>query len=218
VNDLDLAAVERMLEALLFAAAEPLSATDLARRLPEGADIGRALASLRQRYDGRGVQLECVADRWRFTTAPDLAFLMTVEREEEKRLSKAAMETLAIIAYHQPVTRAEIEAIRGVGLSRGTIDLLLEIGWVRMRGRRRSPGRPVTYGTTDGFLEHFGLASLNDLPGQQEMKAAGLLDLDLPADFSIPMPGLATSPDEDPLAPDDLGAEHAFHQDFLESE
>ncbi|MEW6595974.1 MAG: SMC-Scp complex subunit ScpB [Pseudomonadota bacterium] len=218
MNDLDLAAVERMLEALLFAAAEPLSATDLARRLPEGADIGRALASLRQRYDGRGVQLECVADRWRFTTAPDLAFLMTVEREEEKRLSKAAMETLAIIAYHQPVTRAEIEAIRGVGLSRGTIDLLLEIGWVRMRGRRRSPGRPVTYGTTDGFLEHFGLASLNDLPGQQEMKAAGLLDLDLPADFSIPMPGLATSPDEDPLAPDDLGAEHAFHQDFLESE
>ena len=218
MNDLDLAAVERMLEALLFAAAEPLSATDLARRLPEGADIGRALASLRQRYDGRGVQLECVADRWRFTTAPDLAFLMTVEREEEKRLSKAAMETLAIIAYHQPVTRAEIEAIRGVGLSRGTIDLLLEIGWVRMRGRRRSPGRPVTYGTTDGFLEHFGLASLNDLPGQQEMKAAGLLDLDWPADFSIPMPGLATSPDEDPLAPDDLGAEHAFHQDFLESE
>jgi segregation and condensation protein B len=218
VSDFDLAAVERMLEALLFAAAEPLSATDLARRLPEGADIGRALASLRHRYDGRGVQLECVADRWRFTTAPDLAFLMTVEREEEKRLSKAAMETLAIIAYHQPVTRAEIEAIRGVGLSRGTIDLLLEIGWVRMRGRRRSPGRPVTYGTTDGFLEHFGLASLNDLPGQQEMKAAGLLDLDLPADFSIPMPGLATSPDEDPLAPDDLGAEPEFHQDFLESE
>lgn len=218
MSDLDLAAVERMLEALLFAAAEPLSAGDLARRLPEGADIGRALASLRQRYDGRGVQLECVADRWRFTTAPDLAFLMTVEREEEKRLSKAAMETLAIIAYHQPVTRAEIEAIRGVGLSRGTIDLLLEIGWVRMRGRRRSPGRPVTYGTTDGFLEHFGLASLNDLPGQPEMKAAGLLDLDLPADFSIPMPGLAASPDEDPLSPDDLGAEHAFHQDFLESE
>lgn len=218
MSEFDLAAVERMLEALLFAAAEPLSAGDLARRLPEGADIGRALASLRQRYDGRGVQLECVADRWRFTTAPDLAFLMTVEREEEKRLSKAAMETLAIIAYHQPVTRAEIEAIRGVGLSRGTIDLLLEIGWVRMRGRRRSPGRPVTYGTTDGFLEHFGLASLNDLPGQQEMKAAGLLDLDLPADFSIPMPGLAASPDEDPLAPDDLGAEHAFHQDFLESE
>ncbi len=218
MSGLDLATVERMLEALLFAAAEPLSANDLARRLPEGADIGRALAALRQRYDGRGVQLECVADRWRFTTAPDLAFLMTVEREEEKRLSKAAMETLAIIAYHQPVTRAEIEAIRGVGLSRGTIDLLLEIGWVRMRGRRRSPGRPVTYGTTDGFLEHFGLASLNDLPGQQEMKAAGLLDLDLPADFSIPMPGLVTSPDEDPLAPDDLGAEHAFHQDFLESE
>ena len=218
MSPFDLAAVERMVEALLFAAAEPLSAVDLARRLPEGADVGRALALLRQRYDGRGVLLECVADRWRFVTAPDLAFLMTVEREEEKRLSKAAMETLAIIAYHQPVTRAEIEAIRGVGLSRGTIDLLLEIGWVRMRGRRRTPGRPVTFGVTDRFLEHFGLASINDLPGQQEMKAAGLLDLDLPADFSIPTPGLSPGPEEDPLSSDDLAAQHEFHQDFLESE
>ena len=171
---------ERMVEALLFAAAEPLSAADLARRMPEGADVGRAIAALRQRYQGRGVELECVADRWRFRTAPDLAFLMTEERQEQRRLSKAAMETLAIIAYHQPVTRAEIEAVRGVGLSRGTLDLLLEIGWVRMRGRRRSPGRPVTYGTTDGFLEHFGLSSLADLPGAADMKAAGLLDLNLP--------------------------------------
>ena len=203
----------RMVEALLFAAAEPLSAADLARRLPEGADVGRAIAQLKAEYEGRGVELECVADRWRFRTAPDLAFLMTEERQEHRRLSKAAMETLSIIAYHQPVTRAEIEAVRGVGLSRGTLDLLLEIGWVRMRGRRRSPGRPVTYGTTDGFLEHFGLASLIDLPGAAEMKAAGLLDLDLPPDFAVPNPALASG-DEDPLEPGDEAPE--FHQDFME--
>lgn len=207
----DLAETERMVEALLFAAAEPLSAADLARRLPEGADVGRALAALRARYQGRGVELECVADRWRFRTAADLAHLMTEEREEQRKLSKAAMETLAIIAYHQPVTRAEIEAVRGVGLSRGTLDLLLEIGWVRMRGRRRSPGRPVTYGTTDAFLEHFGLPTLADLPGAAEMKAAGLLDLDLPPDFAVPNPaGLA--PDEDPLEGDEAPE---FQQDFL---
>ena len=201
---------ERMVEALLFAAAEPLSAADLARRLPEGADVGRAIATLRARYQGRGVELACVADRWRFATAPDLAFLMTEERQDSRRLSKAAMETLAIIAYHQPVTRAEIESVRGVGLSRGTLDLLLEIGWVRMRGRRRSPGRPVTYGTTDGFLEHFGLAALSDLPGAADMKAAGLLDLDLPADFAVPTPGSAE--DEDPLEDPDAPE---FHQDFV---
>jgi segregation and condensation protein B len=137
---------------------------------------------------------------------------MTEERQEQKRLSKAAMETLAIIAYHQPVTRAEIEAVRGVGLSRGTLDLLLEIGWVRMRGRRRSPGRPVTYGTTDGFLEHFGLASLADLPGAADMKAAGLLDLDLPPDFTVPNPAMTPS-DEDPLDGDETPE---FAQDFLE--
>jgi len=204
-------AAERMVEALLFAAAEPLSAADLARRLPEGVDVGRALAVLRERYEGRGVELECVADRWRLRTAPDLAFLMTVEREEQKRLSKAAMETLAIIAYHQPVTRAEIEAVRGVSLSRGTLDLLLEIGWVRMRGRRRTPGRPVTFGTADAFLEHFGLASLADLPGAAEMKAAGLLDMDLPSDFTVSAPAGA------PAEEDELDADEArqFHQDFL---
>lgn len=207
----DPAAAARMVEALLFAASEPLSAADLARRLPEGADVGQALATLRARYEGQGVELECVADRWRFRTAPDLAFLMTEEREEQKRLSKAAMETLAIIAYHQPVTRAEIEAVRGVSLSRGTLDLLLEIGWVKMRGRRRSPGRPVTYGTTDGFLEHFGMASLADLPGAAEMKSAGLLDMDLPPDFTIPNPAGA-SIDEDPLDGDET---REFHQDFL---
>ena len=207
----DAASTARMVEALLFAAAEPLSAADLARRLPEGADVGKALAVLRADYAGRGVELECVADRWRFRTAVDLSYLMTEEREEQRRLSKAAMETLAIIAYHQPVTRAEIESIRGVSLSRGTLDLLLEIGWVKMRGRRRSPGRPVTYGTTDGFLEHFGLPSLVDLPGAAEMKAAGLLDMDLPADFAVP------SPAGGPLDEDPIDAEEAreFHQDFL---
>jgi len=204
-------AVERAVEALLFAAAEPLSAADLARRLPEGADVGQALSALGLRYVGRGVELTCVAGRWRFATAPDLAALMTEERQEPRRLSKAAMETLAIIAYHQPVTRAEIEAARGVGLNRGTLDLLLEIGWVRMRGRRRSPGRPVTYGTTEGFLEHFGLPSLNDLPGVAEMRAAGLLDLELSGDFVIPDPSRPVEP-EDPLEPD---AAPDFHQDFL---
>ena len=203
---------ERQVEALLFAAAEPLSAADLAGRLPEGADVGKALATLRARYEDRGVQLECVADRWRFTTAPDLGHLMSEVREEQRRLSKAAMETLAIIAYHQPVTRAEIEAVRGVGLSRGTLDLLLELGWVRMRGRRRSPGRPVTYGTTDGFLEHFGLPTLADLPGAAEMKAAGLLDLDLPPDFAVPNPTVAPPTEEDPLDGDE---QPEFHQDFL---
>src|SRR5262249_35814648 len=155
-----------------------------------------------------------VADRWRFQTAEDLAFLMTVERQEPRRLSRAAQETLAIIAYHQPVTRAEIEAIRGVQASRGTLDVLLEVGLVRMRGRRRTPGRPVPYGTTDGFLEHFGLTSLADLPGAAEMKAAGLLDLDLPADFAVPDPSAAT-PDEDPIEDE---ASHEFHRDYLEGE
>jgi segregation and condensation protein B len=203
---------ERMIEALLFAAAEPLSDRDLAQRLPEGADIAAGIEALRVRYEARGVELACVAGRWRFQTAPDLAFLMTKEREEPRKLSRAAQETLAIIAYHQPVTRAEIESVRGVQASRGTLDVLLELGLVRMRGRRRTPGRPVTYGTTDAFLEHFGLPSLTDLPGVAEMKTAGLLSLDMPADFSLPDPG-AASPDEDPLDPDDAPQ---FHQDFLE--
>ena len=135
--------------------------------------MAAALAALAARYEGRGVVLACVAERWRFQTAEDLAWLMTEERDEPRRLSKAAQETLAIIAYHQPVTRAEIELVRGVQASKGTLDVLLELGLVRMRGRRRTPGRPVTYGTTDAFLEHYGLASLSDLPGVAEMKAAG---------------------------------------------
>jgi segregation and condensation protein B len=162
------------------------------------------------------VELECVADRWRFRTAADLGFLMTEEREEARRLSKAALETLAIIAYHQPVTRAEIEQVRGVALSKGTLDTLLELGFVRLRGRRRTPGRPVTYGTTDVFLEHFGLPSLMDLPGMAEMKAAGLLDMNVPAGFEVPSPaGLAT--DEDPIGAGEDGAPE-FHQDFLDDE
>ncbi len=201
----------REIEALLFAAAGPLTAEDLARRLPEGADVAGALEELANRYAGRGVVLAQVAGGWRFQTAEDLAWLMTEEREEPRRLSKAAQETLAIIAYHQPVTRAEIEAVRGVQASRGTLDVLLELGLVRMRGRRRTPGRPVTYGTTDVFLEHFGLASLADLPGMAEMKAAGLLSLDLPPDFSVPDPN-APALDEDPL---EAGEAPEFHVDFL---
>jgi segregation and condensation protein B len=210
----DLTDLERALEALLFAAAEPLAIADLARRLPEGADVAAGLGALQARYEGRGVNLVEVAGRWRFQTAADLAWLMTEERAEPRKLSRAAQETLAIVAYHQPVTRAEIEAVRGVQVGRGTLDLLLEIGMIRPRGRRRTPGRPVTYATTDSFLEHFGLASLADLPGAAEMKAAGLLDMDLPPDFSVPDPAAAT-PDEDPL---DETADHAFHTDYLEGE
>ncbi|MDZ4374119.1 MAG: SMC-Scp complex subunit ScpB [Phenylobacterium sp.] len=200
----------REIEALLFAASGPLSMADLTRRLPEGADVEGGLAALAGLYEGRGVALVQIAGGWRFQTASDLAWLMTEERDEPRRLSKAAQETLAIIAYHQPVTRAEIESVRGVQASRGTLDVLLELGLVRMRGRRRTPGRPVTFGTTDAFLEHYGLASLADLPGMAEMKAAGLLSLDLPPDFAVPSPdGLAS--DEDPLEPD----APEFHVDFL---
>jgi segregation and condensation protein B len=204
----------REIEALLFAAAGPLTEAEMAARLPEGADVEGALAELAGRYEGRGVVLVRVANGWRFQTAADLAWLMTEEREAPRRLSRAAQETLAIIAYHQPVTRAEIEAVRGVQASRGTLDVLLELGLVRMRGRRRTPGRPVTYGTTDAFLEHYGLAALGDLPGLAEMKAAGLLSLDLPPDFAVPDPNLA-SPDEDPLEPGDAPE---FHVDFLAEE
>lgn len=200
----------REVEALLFAAAGPLTVDDLAGRLPEGADVAAALAELSALYEGRGVVLAQVAGGWRFQTAEDLAWLMTEERDEPRRLSKAAQETLAIIAYHQPVTRAEIEAVRGVQASKGTLDVLLELGLVRMRGRRRTPGRPVTYGTTDAFLEHYGLASLSDLPGLAEMKAAGLLSLDLPPDFVVPNPEAPVT-DEDPLE----GDAPEFHVDFL---
>ena len=203
--------VVRMIEALLFAAAEPLNTGDLADRLPEGADVPAALSALEAQYRGHGVELVRVGERWRFQTAADLAFLMTRERVEPRRLSRAAQETLAIIADHQPVTRAEIEAIRGVQSSAGTLDVLLELGFVRMRGRRRSPGRPVTWGTTEAFLEHYGLEGLSDLPGVAEMKAAGLLSLDLPPGFSVPDP-TSDAVDEDPLLGDEAPE---FQQDFL---
>ena len=203
----------RRVEALLFAAAGPLSLSEIARRLPEGADVAAAITDLQAQYAGRGVELECVADRWRFRTASDLGFLMTEEREEPRRLSKAALETLAIIAYHQPVTRAEIESVRGVSISRGTLDLLLEMGFVRLRGRRRTPGRPVTYATADRFLEHFGLANIHDLPGAAEMKAAGLLDLSLPTGFEVPDPSRGMdADDEDPIEDGDTPE---FAQDFV---
>jgi segregation and condensation protein B len=206
----DPAQTAREIEALLFAAAGALTVDDLAARLPEGADVGAGLMILSELYASRGVVLANVAGGWRFQTAEDLSWLMTEERDEPRRLSKAAQETLAIIAYHQPVTRAEIESVRGVQASKGTLDVLLELGLVRMRGRRRTPGRPVTYGTTEAFLEHYGLATLGDLPGITEMRAAGLLSLDLPADFTVPNPD-APAVDEDPLD----GEAPEFHVDFL---
>jgi segregation and condensation protein B len=211
----DIGALEREVEALLFAAAGPMSLADLERRLPEGADVAVAIEALAARYAGRGVNLISVAGRWRFQTAEDLSYLMTQEREEPRRLSKAGQETLAIVAYHQPVTRAEIEAVRGVQASRGTLDVLLELGLVKMRGRRRTPGRPVTFGTTDAFLEHYGLASLADLPGAAEMKASGLLAMDLPSGFAPPQPSSELGEDEDPLDADDAPE---FAQDFLGGE
>lgn len=188
----------RMAEALLFAAGEPLDAKALSPSLPEGADVPALLAELQRIYEGRGVTLLNVAGKWQFRTAPDLAFLLRKEQPEQRRLSRAAIETLAIIAYHQPVTRAEIEDIRGVMLSKGTIDVLMEIGWVKIRGRKRTPGRPVTFGTTEAFLVQFGLESVNHLPGTDELKAAGFLEAIPPAGFDVPNPSDELGPDEDP--------------------
>ena len=181
---------ERMVEAILFATAEPMTVADLSARLPHGCDAAEALAYLRRRYEGRGVQLVRVGDAWAFRTAPDLGHLMHKETVEQKKLSRAAIETLAIVAYHQPVTRAEIEVIRGVAVSRGTLDQLLEPDWIRFGRRRMTPGRPVTFVVTETFLEHFGLESARDLPGIKELRQAGLLD-------SRPLPGAEKSDDED---------------------
>ena len=191
----------RILEALLFAASGPLEARQLAAELPAGTDVIALLLRLRDKYAPGGVQLVQVAGKWTFRTAPDLAYLLEKRAESEKRLSRAALETLAIVAYHQPVTRAEIESIRGVATSKGTLDVLMETGWVRLRGRRRAPGRPVTYGTSEAFLSHFGLDNLGDLPGGAELKAAGLLDSSLPPGFTVPDPAILASltPDELPL-------------------
>ncbi|ADE84623.1 SMC-Scp complex subunit ScpB [Rhodobacter capsulatus] len=177
-----LAEQERMIEAILFAAAEPVSLREMQDRMPHGCDAAEALAYLRRRYEGRGVHLVRIGDAWAFRTAPDLGFLMQKETVELRKLSRAAIETLAIIAYHQPVTRAEIEEIRGVAVSRGTIDQLLELEWIRLGRRRMTPGRPVTFIVTETFLDHFGLESARDLPGIKELRAAGLLD-------NRPMPG-----------------------------
>jgi segregation and condensation protein B len=195
----------RIVEALLFAAAEPLSAEQLSAALPDGADILALLADLQANYANRGVNVVQISGKWALRTAGDLSFLLRREAVEQKRLSKAALETLAIIAYHQPVTRAEIEEIRGVAISKGTLDILLEIGWVRMRGRRRTPGRPVTYGTTPAFLSHFGLNEIGDLPGMQELRGAGLLDAAMPPGFDMPVPKATDelTPDEDPLEDDE---------------
>ena len=179
-----------MVEAILFAAAGPITVRDLAARLPRGCDPAEAVSALRRRYQGRGVALERIGDGYAFRTAPDLSFLMQTETVEQRRLSRAAVETLAIIAYHQPVTRAEIEEIRGVAVSRGTLDQLIEMEWVRVGRRRMTPGRPATFVVTETFLDHFGLESARDLPGLSELRAAGLLD------SRPPREGIAT-----PLAP-----------------
>ena len=172
----------RELEALLFAAAAPVTVAELARYLPDGADVETLLTELAESYAPRGIVLVERGGRWLFQTAPDLAHVLAPTRERPAKLSRAAVETLAIVAYHEPVTRPEIEAIRGVGVSGGTIDVLMEAGWVRPAGRRESPGRPLQYATTPGFLAHFGLATRRDLPGLADLKAAGLLDVDAPED------------------------------------
>jgi segregation and condensation protein B len=196
----------RLVEAILFASSAPVPEKALVDRLPEGVDIAELMAELAGQYESRGVQLMCIGGDWAFRTADDLGFLLHREAVEQKRLSRAALEMLAIIAYHQPMTRAEIEEIRGVATARGTLDVLLETGWVRMRGRRRTPGRPVTYGTTRDFLDHFGLANLRDLPGLDELKGAGLLQSQLPAGFRVPMPNDSEDlgEDEDALTAGDL--------------
>ncbi len=196
----------RLLEALLFAASEPLDEATLARQLPNGVDVKQALMQLKAEYAPRGVNLVRIGKKWTFRTADDLSWLLTRQTVETRKLSRAAVETLAIIAYHQPVTRAEIEEIRGVATAAGTLDILLKTGWIRPRGRRKAPGRPITYGTTETFLSHFGLEAVNDLPGLDELKGAGLLEGAMPAGFSVPVPSDDTTlrDDEDPLEPGDL--------------
>jgi segregation and condensation protein B len=196
----------RLLEAMLFASAEPLDEKSLAARLPQGVDVHGALVRLQEEYTTRGVNLVRINGKWTFRTANDLSWLLSKETVETRKLSRAAIETLAIIAYHQPVTRAEIEDIRGVTTSKGSVDVLLETGWIRPRGRRKAPGRPLTYGTNEAFLSHFGLDALTDLPGLDELKGSGLLDGRLPPGFSVPMPSddPALREDEDPLEPGDL--------------
>jgi segregation and condensation protein B len=199
--DASLREAMRIAEALLFAATEPLEESEIARRMPDHVQVADVLAAVRADYAGRGINLVRVGKKWLFRTASDLGWLLSRGQTEPKKLSRAALETLAIVAYHQPVTRAEIEDIRGVAISKGTMDVLLETGWVRLRGRRRAPGRPITYGTTEAFLLHFGLEVIGDLPGLEELKGAGLFDGRLPQGFGVPQPSddLALTADEDPL-------------------
>ncbi len=196
---------ERMVEAILFAATEPVSVAELAARMPHGCDPAEALAYLRRRYEGRGVALMRVGDAYTFRTAPDLGFLMQNQVVETRKLSRAAIETLAIIAYHQPVTRAEIEEIRGVAVSRGTVDQLLEMDWIKLGRRRMTPGRPATFIVTEGFLDHFGLESARDLPGLRELRAAGLLD-------NRPLPGNIARADDDPDSDDTTDQSDLFEE------
>ena len=212
----------RLLEALLFASAEPLGEKDLARHFDAEADLGRMLEELAGLYEARGVNLRRVGDKWAFRTAEDLAPKMRIESETRRKLSRAAIETLAVVAYHQPVTRAEIEEIRSVALSKGTLDTLLEAGWIKPRGRRRTPGKPVTWGTTDAFLDHFGLDAVTSLPGLEELKAAGLLDA-RPAITALgargELPPAGPAPDEeadeeDLLDEEDLATDEALVAEF----
>ena len=196
----------RIAEALVFASSEPVSEKFLAERLPLDIDLPAVMQKLKAEYAPRGVNLVQVGDHWAFRTAADLSFAIRKDETEVRKLSRAALEVLAIIAYHQPVTRAEIEEIRGVQTSKGTLDVLMEAGWVRFRGRRRTPGRPVTLGTTRDFLDHFGLEELRDLPGLDELKGAGLLSGRIPANFNISLPtvGDELAEDEDPITQLDL--------------
>ncbi|PPD44168.1 MAG: SMC-Scp complex subunit ScpB [Methylocystis sp.] len=203
-NEVALREAERIVEAMLFASAEPLDESEMTRRIDDGVDVAQVLERLRGHYANRGVNLTRVGRKWFFRTAADLNWILAREQVEEKKLSRAALETLAIIAYHQPTTRAEIEEIRGVAISKGTLDTLLETGWIRLRGRRKAPGRPITYGTTDSFLMHFGLEQIGDLPGLDELKGAGLFDGRLPRGFGVPQPSddNALREDEEPLEED----------------
>jgi segregation and condensation protein B len=196
----------RLLEALLFAAGAPLDEATLGRRLPDGVQLRDALARLKAEYASRGVNLVRIGKKWTFRTADDLSWLLTKQTVETRKLSRAAIETLAIVAYHQPVTRAEIEEIRGVATAAGTLDVLLRTGWIRPRGRRKAPGRPITYGTTEDFLSHFGLEEVGDLPGLDELKGAGLLEGNMPPGFAVPIPSDDSTlrDDEDPLESGDL--------------
>ena len=206
----------RMLEALLFAASEPLDEATLKDRLPTDIELPGLIAELQKQYENRGVHLTRVGARWQFRTASDLAFLMEKERIEPKKLSRAAIETLAIIAYHQPITRAEIEQVRGVTVSKGTLDVLMETGWVRLRGRRRTPGRPICYGTSQDFLEHFGLENIKDLPGLEELSSSGLLSANVPPGFSVPVPDDDDDSELDPVGEgedDDIVAEEVVPED-----